>query len=1014
MKILFLHLSDMHFEKQGDVNETFIKQIASALSPSSIGPVEKIFVFITGDIAHSGTKAQYCCFTSFRSILIRELKSSVLSTELIHFYLVPGNHDINYTNLKRSRAACEVALKDSSVYDFSDEWSAQNAFLGFSGYNHSICKRHPFFHRTIVTLADDFSIEINLINSTVFSLLHENDQGIHYLPEDVITQLSAPTGANMAITLLHHSHQWFNDSCKMQFEKALLEKNTMVFFGHEHYQATQAISYNGQSAAHIFCGGHLCNRGDWTGSEFFACVYDTNDYSFQHYNFIWDAKESIYTRHLIQKGTLPPKFSNDIPQISNHEYVTNIMKDSFVHLSDNLSDYYIFPGIGKEVTPKDQQSVNYSTDIFTLDGFFKEFDQCKRVEISGNDTCGKSALLKMVFSHYLTKKCVLYCKVDDISSGNRRRIIKSLFEDLYGESESAYQKFERLNRSEKMILIDDLHLINPKHVTSFLSGIEEEFGYVLYTTSNTIKLDIQERIKSAIAKDSYTCFKLHPLFSPKRRELVEKVLSIKYANSSAEELTQMADRITHALDLQRRYVPLTPEIIIKFIEYFSTYQMESAQNDGSIFGKVFESSITNALSPHVPSPLTVDKVFLILGKVAYHAHSCRHYPISDQEILKIISDYCEEYGGTINGVALIQSVLESRVFSRCPENGMYKFCNNNYLAYFIAYEICNSKNIDAVNACLNYACFGINSNILMFVTYITNEDSIIGAILTAALSSVDGWDEFSFSMKEFTHLNVRKSYQLPAPSQDEIDQDKEDDLQKDKSEIENATFDIVSIYDYNEEEINTLENRLTRSISLMIILSRCLPNFEHRLKKKQKEAIIKALYTLPNQIFHTWAVHVEQEKELLYNLITSMETNAFVRHKPTLEDAQHILQWDSLSFLLELYHIIVNSAYRENTEEFLTDMASNVISLRDETHHLEYLLVLAKTRQTAQFLSSASEMKDTCKLPAASLALTRVAHHVLLKGNLAPNYIAQIESKFFPNISRSSTIYQRRIEDRKK
>ena len=26
MKILFLHLSDMHFEKQGDVNETFIKR----------------------------------------------------------------------------------------------------------------------------------------------------------------------------------------------------------------------------------------------------------------------------------------------------------------------------------------------------------------------------------------------------------------------------------------------------------------------------------------------------------------------------------------------------------------------------------------------------------------------------------------------------------------------------------------------------------------------------------------------------------------------------------------------------------------------------------------------------------------------------------------------------------------------------------------------------------------------------------------------------------------------------
>ena len=734
-------------------------------------------MFITGDIGFSGKAEQYTCFTVFKSKLIDALKQHVLSNQLIHVYLVPGNHDIDYCTLMHTRQDCENILKDPMSFDWSKDIQSQAAFLRCSSRNHSLSFRNPFFTRNIVDV-NGFTIEINLLNSTIFSLLHDNDQGIHYVSDEVISQLAAPTGANMAITLMHHSHQWFNDACKAKLEKALLEKNTMVFCGHEHFQATQAISYNGKSPAQFFCGGSLCNRGDWSASEYFACVYDVESNGFSHFKFVWDPKAEIYKRNLVQQGSLQPKYSLDLPQIQNHSLVQGIMEDSHIHLSDSIADYYVFPGVTKEVHHKGVPP----KDIFNLDTFFSEIEECKRIELSGNDTFGKSALLKMIFSHYSASKCVLFCKVEDISSGNRRRILKSLFEDMYGENEADFQKFERLDKDQKMILIDDLHMISSRHVTSFLSGIEEDFGYIVYTTSNTIKLDIEERIKSAIAKDSYSCFKLHPLYSPQRKELVRNVLFIKNPHISSLELDSMVNRITQALDLQRRYVPLTPEIIIKFIEYFSTYQLESAQNDGSIFGKVFESSITNALSPLVRAPLTVDKVFLILGKIAFHAHTNRHYPISYQDILSVIADYCEEYGGNIDGVSLINSVLESRIMGRYGSDGLYKFCNNNYLAYFIAYEICNSKNTEAVKECLDAACFGIYSNILMFVTYITNENSIIELILSSALNSVAEWKEFSFSMDEISHLCVdRNPIALSPPSQEDIHQDEQADIEKDRN-----------------------------------------------------------------------------------------------------------------------------------------------------------------------------------------------------------------------------------------
>lgn len=1010
MKILFIHLSDIHLEKDSDVSENHIAEIANALSSQSIGIVDKIFVLVTGDIAHSGLASQYSYFQKFKYLLINALKDKVLSNKLIHIFLVPGNHDIDYTILSHTRTECMELLNNSACIDLNNELQSQSPFLKFSSANHSLSARSPLFHRALIDV-DGFNIEVNLINTTVFSLLHDNDQGLHYIPSEVIESLSTPTGANMVITLMHHSHQWFNDTCKPLLEKTLLEKNTMIFCGHEHFQATQSISYNGKSPAQVFSGGCLCDRGDWTKSQFFACIYDPGTHLYEHFCFSWDNKNQYYHKSLLGSGTLATKHSVDIPQIINHQLVEKLTNDSHLHISNHISDYYVFPGVTKSTPQKDDQT----KELHTLDAFYSEFERCKRIEINGHDTAGKTALLKIIFQHYLPRKSVLFCKVDDISSGNRKRIIKTLFEDLYGDEPANFEKFERLDKSHKMILIDDLHLINPKHVESFLSGIEEDFGYILYSTSNTMKLDMEERIKSAIAKDSYTCYSLLPLYQNKRKELVSKVLKIRNPLLSSGDSDALCGRITQALDLQRRYMPLTPEIIIQCIEYFSVFQMESTQNDGSIFGKVFESSITNALSSHVPSPLTVDKVFTILGKIALHGHKKQKYPITDTDITDVISAYMKDYGGKVSVVDFVNCVLNARIMVKVGDSGTYKFCNNNYLAYFIASEICKTKDTQEVIACLKTACFGIYSNILLFVTYITNDQSIIDTLLNNALSYVEEWKEFSFADNNISHLHaVGANVDILPPTQEDISQDQQQDVEKDRSEIDNATFDIINIYDHDIQDAEKLENRITRAISLMMLLARCLPNFEHDLKIYQKEAIIHALYTIPNRIYYGWASHVEECSEELLHLITTMETNAFVRHKPTLEDARRILQWNSISVLLELYHLVVNNAYRENTTEFLTEMAQSIFPFSEETHRLQMLLVLCKAGSIKEFQAIAEDYKDNCAIPAANLALTRVVHHLLLRGKLSSKQVATLESKFFPNTKKSGTIFQRKIEERKK
>lgn len=136
-------------------------------------------------------------------------------------------------------------------------------------------------------------------------------------------------------SLMHHSHQWLYDGCKREAEKALLEKNTMIFCGHEHYSATQEIAYNGGAPARVFCGGSLCNMGDWSDSEFFACVYDTDQERFTQYQFRWEKNSEIYCRSQVEEGYLAYKHSTDCPKRQNRKHIHALIEDRSIHISEN-------------------------------------------------------------------------------------------------------------------------------------------------------------------------------------------------------------------------------------------------------------------------------------------------------------------------------------------------------------------------------------------------------------------------------------------------------------------------------------------------------------------------------------------------------------------------------------------------------------------------------------------------------------------------------------------------------
>lgn len=1016
MRLLFLHLSDLHFCSKRDVCKENVREISQALSPTSIGSVDGILILVTGDIAFSGKKESYTAFLDFKDLLESELKAKQLQCKSISLHFVPGNHDIDYAQIKaqHDRQYYEQGFFSKDVLSeidisIGEEVAMRNEFYLFSKSEHALGEGENslLFRRDIVDV-DGFSIEVNLLDTTYFSLLTDNDQGLHYLPLEVIERLESGSGAEMAITLMHHSHQWFNDSCKRELEKVLLTKNTMIFCGHEHFSATQKVTYNGITPAHVFCGGSLCNQGNWESGEFFACVYDTTERRFQQFNFLFE--NNVYVKKLELSETLWPKYSGRVPGPRDEKNVNSLIEDSLAHLPGQLSDYYVFPGLRKEAANKNDKVVELTEEK----DFFKRLDAERRVEIIGADASGKSTLLKRIFQYYLFRKYVILCRCEDISSGNRHRIIKSLFEQIYGGGAADYSRFEHAPKEDKMILIDDIHLIKEKNMEKFLEGIEDDFGYVIYTTNNQIKLDIRERIWSAVAKDSYSNYQILPLFREKRRNLVEKAVALKYPEEAKSERENLTERICQTLDTQRKYIPLTPSIVLQFVEWYATYHIEAWPNDADIFGKVFEASITTALSQYMTKSLKVDKAMLVLGKIAFSIHKTRKYPISQGDIVLIIGAYCEEYSTTINAKDFIKILEDAKIMVRCADDVTYRFCNNNYLAYFVASEITANKDREAVRYCMEYACFGINSTILMFVTYLTHETELIEQIVKVADAVASGWKKFEFGMPELDYLEIQAPpRRILPPSKTEIDQDRKVDEQKDRQETESSRIDVVSVYDYDEHEVEKLENQLICAISLLRLIARCLPNFEHRLKKEKKEAVIKTLYELPNKIFYAWAIEVKSCEEDILQLILSMETNEFTRRIKTKDDAKRLLQWDSIMLLLELYYGAVSEACRDNTFEFMTQMSEQIVECNRETYQLERLIVLGQSKKIDKFCAEGKVFKKNVKSPAAELAFSEIVYQLLVKGNLPMRQINKLETQFLNGTSHSANIVLREIENKK-
>lgn len=1007
MRIVFLHLSDLHLQDRAGIHPAKIQGVVKSLAIYK--PFDGIVVILSGDIAAKGEQNQYKLAATFLGRLTAELKDLYLVNEKnIKVLIVPGNHDVdregkaqllseqirNFSEEQRDRQLRFQLNQMRNYLKFSDK----NGCFTFGDFSSELMARK------ILHFSSGYRIEANLINTAPFSC--GQDDGLHYLPEEVIQLLTRPSDADMSIIVMHHSPDWFGFEQRKELEKVIAQRCSVAFYGHEHLPGAQHISYDNGCRLIKQAGGAWWQRSAPLMSDYYAALFDSVSWKYSLSKFSWDANTSAFNDTLQNTYTLMSKSLQGIDLIYQEDYIASVMADIKNSISRDISDYYVFLPL------RFGTSKEYSRDkvIHRMEDLLSFTKKNKYVSIQGGSNSGKTTLLKMLFKELRKDFAVLYCGIDDITGRSQENVLKELVQNSFGDN--TYSLFCQIPVEKKVILIDDLHRIAPKHLHKFLRGIEDLFGTIVVASEETSQFDVVQMVKDHMKSNrEFKKASISRLYAEKRLELIQKIVSLRVGKDDPKAIEQ-ARTLEHYLNSYKLDFRAEVNFVVQFVDYYCVHSGELDKSDATVFSKVFEASIESAIAPYlIQRRETPNDIIVALSEIAYYIHFRREYPISAEHIHQVVEEYCRYYDNRYLTVARFIEIAEaSGLLVKMVSGYEYRFASKNHLAYFVAKAL-NRKFHDTgsttdLETITRQACFGINGDILLFLTYISDNVSIPRILLEQAISSVMDWEEFDLSNIDIKYLHTIPIGQINAPEGNQREQEiKQKSVEEEERDLPIETLDI---YDYDETQLERINNQLLRAFLQMRIISRNFSAFMSILPAQVKRDYVQTMYQLPNKIFNQWAKLVDDNLDQLEDEIAEWQKSPdFDGKKLSREDILKLFQDVSLNMLLNLYFAVSSYGVNNNTVDYLSQQDYIDASLN---YRIQRLMFREKVDDCQTVIREAEEIFECRNDGIIRNLILAILHHLLIYSDKLPDRERRrISSKYFAPQVRPKILLERQI-----
>lgn len=858
MKIAIIHLSDFHIKDGDRIINQKIDGFLSGLNV--LKDIYEYAIIFSGDLAFSGQINEYKNARRVFSRLINGIKIKN-GNRYVNLFMVPGNHDLCLPDPARDREYIQSYYDDEKIDAIVDEELSYldnyftNALLGGKIYD-------KIFSRRFCTY-EDYKIQFNLINSALFSTLEPDDKELHYFPQEKMHLLKKSSDANLCITVMHHGWDWFNWNYKADLSKTIVDNSEMLFTGHEHRESASVISIDNSLDTWISAAGEMDFSSYSKEDSFNVIVIDTESNSFDGYIFNWNPKSKIFMHKcIIEKKTLQSHSASLLPLPS---YVKSLKEDPY-NLSDDFTKYFVFP---KLVTEYKNQFGN-RVEIKNVDEFMEILEDNKKVFISGSTNSGKTTLMKHLFISITNyNKVPLLLSVDSKTRIKKQNFIRHLFEEQYGEDSTLYERYQQLDKDKKVILIDGFDILQEKSKENLISSLDDDFEYMIFS-SNGKKSNVIDSIKDELTDSKPLC-ELHikPFFTEKRNQLVRNICTQKstYNDEDINNVNRLIDALVHN---NSSLFSLNPAFIIRYTNYFISNPYFDYSRGEAVFSKIFEHELEQSII-NLSKKSNVDEILVAFEKIAGHMYSSRKDILQIETVKEIVENYNSTYGVNVNAKEVIDIGIRAKVFKQSDDLSIY-FYNKNHLAYFIAKHLIQMAQNDPYdNSGIEYAlkniCFGINSDIILFISYLLNTTQSIMSIANQAGALLEPWTEVSLDSKNIPLLHISNPISIAAPSEEEHRKIESAKERTEEIQYNEDVIEATGLFEYDDQDIDEFPYRLIRAIKYTEMICKALSSFNSSLKLTQKRELIDAIYTYPRKIIYAMLKPIDKNFDALCNEI---------------------------------------------------------------------------------------------------------------------------------------------------
>jgi hypothetical protein len=881
MKIVIAVLSDIHLDSSAHPVLSREDAIASAIASSEVNPGGIVLV-LNGDIANTGSEAEYSLVHVFVSGLTRSLGVRFPGVP-VHLLSVPGNHDLyhppgseEFRKVLVAGGARAMRQPKRDFFYIEQLLEPQKQYWDFAEKEHTIQPIGGWPYSRVcasVTLHfPPFTMRFNLLNTSILSQLVEL-QGALLLPLPLFSELlPANTSPEVTITVMHHPTFWIESATLTELRDILGRSSDYVLTGHEHFSSGYQVKSDLGHNLKYYESPALFDQAKALSSAFRVLVFDLAKKRERHLLFDWTEKQyssksrlqadSEWQDLVMERASRQRLAINAVTmnRLNDPGFAAPILGS----LSFGLKDVFEYPDLklrrdvrSKEVTIKRSGAVfNFLTEggIRLVQG----------APLSGKTSLTKALMLDIQAQGIATPLRIEGSALECASLDEFEKAVAEAFKDQFSGEQA--EPYNLLPPERRCIIIDDWHLAAVP--TAVRYEIQEWLTHFAKSSVLTVDQTYQVReLLSIRAAAGALAEQVQKQITQADISGLSRVSQARLIHSWLRAMRPRAAELPEESREARRLEILVSEMLGKdrlpafpFFILCILHALETRKTDaiaGGSLGPLYELLIFTAVAKNRPDDPDIPKKLVFLQEIAFFMWSKRMDVISANDIDRVMGKFIETNYSTLPTSDFLRDLVAQKILSVADSS--YTFSYAQYRFYFVARYI--RAHIDepgsvalqsAVDNMIDEISSPENAAIVTFLIYFEKEKNRIidrllknAAVIYGRLSPArleEDASGFSASLPPRPPLSLDEEPDV-AGNRDAIRAygDRQDEIALAKGESE-AEVSKLSAYSYRDDLPDACKLHLvSQTIRAM---GQIIRNFSVDLPGPRKVEVLKHTYLL--------------------------------------------------------------------------------------------------------------------------------------------------------------------------